>query len=74
VLGCAKTYVAQFAEAADHPHVHVHVIARHPDQPAEWKGPGIFFHGLGVDPAEEVPEARRNEIASQVAAALVTRR
>ena len=70
VLGCPKTYVAQFAEAADHPHVHVHVIARHRDQPAEWKGPGIFLHGLGVDPNDEVSEERRNQIAAAVAAAL----
>lgn len=70
VLDCPKTYIAQFAEAADHPHVHVHVIARHAEQPTEWKGPGIFFHALGVDPSEEVSEARRNEIASSVAAEL----
>jgi len=70
VFDCPKTYVAQFAEAADHPHVHVHVIARHIDQPAEWKGPGIFVHALGVDPSEEVSERRRNEIAAAVAGAL----
>ena len=63
-LGCAKTYVAQFAEAADHPHVHVHVIARQHDQPEEWKGPDIFRHALGVKASEQVPEERRNEIAA----------
>ncbi|MDX2136516.1 MAG: hypothetical protein SF123_00350 [Chloroflexota bacterium] len=26
--GCAKTYVAQFAEHLDHPHVHFHIIMR----------------------------------------------
>lgn len=66
-LGCPKTYVVQFAEAADHPHVHVHVIPRYADQPAEYKGPGIFFHALGVSPDEEVSEARRNEIAAELA-------
>ena len=70
VLRCPKTYVAQFAEAPGHPHVHVHVIARHLDQPAAWTGPAIFFHGLGVDPTDEVPEERRNEIASALAASI----
>src|SRR5947199_10036152 len=28
VVDCDKTYVAQFAEHPDHPHVHVHVIPR----------------------------------------------
>lgn len=67
VVGCPKTYVAQFAEAAEHPHVHVHVIARQADQPAEWKGPGIFIHALGLAPGDEVSEERRNEIAVGVA-------
>lgn len=67
-LGCQKTYVAQFAEAAEHPHVHVHVIARHADQPSEWVGPGIFFNGMGGE--NEVTETRRNEIAAAVAAVL----
>lgn len=66
-MGCPKTYIVQFAEAAEHPHVHVHIIPRYADQPAEWKGPGIFFHALGVDPADEVSEARRDEIAAAVA-------
>ncbi len=69
-LGCPKTYVAQFAEAAEHPHVHVHVIARHENQPAEWKGPGIFVHALGGDGPDEVTESRRDEIAAAVTAAL----
>ena len=70
VLGCSKTYIAQFAEAEGHPHVHVHLIARHPDQPPEWNGPGIFLHGLGVVGPDEVPEERRNEIAAAISAEL----
>lgn len=70
VLGCAKTYVAQFAEAADHPHIHVHVIARQQNQPEDWKGPNVFRHALGVEPSAEVPEERRNQIAAAIAAAL----
>ena len=34
-LGCSKTYVMQFAESADHPHVHFHVVARMPEQAPE---------------------------------------
>ena len=33
--GCVKTYVIQFAEAADHPHVHFHVVPRMADQPED---------------------------------------
>jgi diadenosine tetraphosphate (Ap4A) HIT family hydrolase len=42
VLGCTKTYVAQFAEAEGFHHVHFHLIPRMPDLPAELRGPRIF--------------------------------
>lgn len=35
VTGCAKTYVAQFAEAPRHQHVHFHVIPVPEDHPHE---------------------------------------
>ena len=41
-LGCPKVYVCLFTEAANAPHVHVHLIARPPDLPRERRGPGIF--------------------------------
>lgn len=66
-LGCPKTYVIQLAESPDHRHVHWHVIARHADQPPEWRGPGIFG-AMGT--GSEVSEVRRNEIAVAVAEAL----
>jgi diadenosine tetraphosphate (Ap4A) HIT family hydrolase len=62
-VGCAKTYVAQFAEHPDHPHVHVHVVPRAADLPAESRGPRVFG-GLGVPEDQQVPEERRNEIAA----------
>jgi diadenosine tetraphosphate (Ap4A) HIT family hydrolase len=65
VVGCEKTYVVQFAEAAEHRHVHVHVIPRMPDQAAELKGPRIFAL-LGVPAEDEVPEGRMDEIAREV--------
>lgn len=65
VTGCAKTYVVQFAEQAEHPHVHFHVIPRMPDQRAERRGPGVFGY-LGVADAERVSEERMNGIAAAV--------
>ena len=66
VTGCVKTYIAQFAEDPLHPHVHVHVIARTPDQPADQRGPKIFSRA-GLPPEECVSEQRMNEIAAAVA-------
>jgi diadenosine tetraphosphate (Ap4A) HIT family hydrolase len=65
VTGCLKTYVVQFAEAAEHPHVHVHIIPRMADQPEDRRGPQIFAY-LGVTDAERVAEDRLNDIAVQV--------
>lgn len=61
VVGCEKTYVVQFAEAVEHRHVHVHVIARMPDQAPELKGPRIFAL-LGVAAEDEVSEPQMDEI------------
>jgi diadenosine tetraphosphate (Ap4A) HIT family hydrolase len=65
VVGCTKTYVVQFAEHPDHPHVHVHVIPRSRDLPDEHQGPRVFGL-LGVPEVRWVPEARRNAIAADV--------
>lgn len=59
---CAKTYVVQFAEHPQHPHVHVHVIPRPADLPESAIGPRVFSL-LGVPVEQRVPEARMNEIA-----------
>ncbi len=68
-LGCAKTYAAQFAEHPDHPHVHVHLVARSVDHPADLRGPRVFG-ALGVEAAAAVPEWRRNELAERLRARL----
>ena len=65
VTGCAKTYVVQFAEQAEHPHVHFHVIPRMTDQPAERRGPAVFGY-LGVPEAERVGEEQMNAIAAAI--------
>ena len=69
VIGCVKTYVAQFAESPLHPHVHVHVIPRSGEQADELRGPRIFSQ-LGVPEERRVPEARMDEIAAAMRAHL----
>ena len=64
-VGCSKTYVAQFAEAQGHHHVHFHVIPRMADQPVDYIGVNIFKY-LGASEAERVSEARMNEVARLV--------
>lgn len=69
ITGCAKTYVVQFAEAAEHPHVHFHVIPRMADQPEERRGPQVFSY-LNASDAERIDETQMNEIAHRVRAHL----
>jgi len=65
VTGCTKTYVVQFAEQAEHPHVHFHIIPRMADQPEAYRSTRIF-NRLGVPPAERVTEETMNEIALSI--------
>ncbi len=46
---CEKVYVNVYAEVLHH--LHVHVIARPPDLPAEHRGPKIFLAPATIDPA-----------------------
>jgi diadenosine tetraphosphate (Ap4A) HIT family hydrolase len=63
--GCLKTYVMQFAEHPDHPHVHFHVVPRHADLPADHRGPGIFAY-LSVSDAERVTEEAMTGLAHRL--------
>jgi diadenosine tetraphosphate (Ap4A) HIT family hydrolase len=65
VTGCVKTYVIQFAEAAEHPHVHFHVVPRRVDTPEDRRSLGVFGY-LGVPEAERVSEETMNAIAAAV--------
>ena len=65
ITGCLKTYVIQFAESPDHPHVHFHVVPRLADQPEDRHSTKIFGY-LGVPEEERVSEAAMTEIAGQV--------
>jgi diadenosine tetraphosphate (Ap4A) HIT family hydrolase len=69
VVGCERTYVVLFAESPSHRHVHVHVIPRRGDMPREMQGPRVFSQ-LGVPPEQRVPDARMNELAVELRAAL----
>jgi len=68
VLGCQKTYIAQFAEAAGFAHVHFHVVPRAPDLPEGLRGPGIFQ--LMRPDCLPVTEQRMDEIALELHAEL----
>jgi len=72
VTGCAKTYVVQFAEAREHPHVHVHVVPRMPNQPRNRRGVRVFRY-LGVPKRRRVSEATMNRIAAEIRTVLAER-
>src|SRR5688500_12496724 len=55
ITGCLKTYVIQFAEMAEHPHVHFHVVPRMSNQPENRRATEVFKY-LGVSDKERVIE------------------
>ncbi|GAA2422424.1 hypothetical protein GCM10010191_37740 [Actinomadura vinacea] len=65
VTGCTKTYIAQFAEAEGHAHVHFHIIPRMRDQPVEQRGPKVFTR-LGRPEHRDLSTAQRDEIAAKI--------
>jgi len=65
VTGCVKTYVIQFAEHPQHPHVHFHIVPRMVDQPNDHKSTNIFKY-LGVEESDRVSDDNMNRIASQI--------
>lgn len=73
VVGCAKTYVALFAEAQGFGHVHFHLVPRMPDQPDELRGPRVF-QMLGLPPDRAVPAAEMDRIAEALGDALAASR
>ena len=71
--GCQKTYVMQFAESADHPHVHFHIVPRMPDQaPADIAY--RIMRRLGVPLAERCDESEMNALALAIRAELESMR
>ena len=69
VLGCAKTYVALFAEAEGFAHVHFHVMPRAADLEADLHGPRIFGL-LGGDSERHVPDSVMDDVAASLTSAL----
>ena len=72
LAGCVKTYVMQFAEDPEHPHVHFHVVPRMAEQPAELRGARVFGY-LGASEEERVSEEAMNAFAQEVRRVLVER-
>jgi diadenosine tetraphosphate (Ap4A) HIT family hydrolase len=68
VVGCEKTYVMQFSEAPGFSHLHVHLVPRMPDQPADRRGPAVFGY-LGDDESVWVPTGEMDRIAREIGAA-----
>jgi diadenosine tetraphosphate (Ap4A) HIT family hydrolase len=65
VLGCAKTYVALFAEAEGFAHLHFHVIPRAADLASDLQGPRIFAL-LGGNPERHVSEAVMDKVSASL--------
>jgi diadenosine tetraphosphate (Ap4A) HIT family hydrolase len=69
VVGCQKSYIAQFAEAAGFAHVHFHIVPRPPDLPPELRGPRIFGL-LGGDHRPHVGVEELDRITADLASQL----
>ena len=70
VTGCQKTYVMQFAEHPQHPHVHFHVVPRLNEQPETHRGPRVMKY-LQVTEDEYVTEDVMNALSEQIRQALL---
>ena len=66
-VGCLKTYVMQFAEHPQHPHVHFHVVPRAEDMPVELRGANVFRY-LAVEDGQRVADAAMNGLAERLRA------
>lgn len=63
--GCQKTYVMQFAESADHPHVHFHIVPRMPAQAPNDIAYRVMRQ-LGVPLTERCEESEMNALAQAI--------
>ena len=67
-VGAVKTYVMLFAEAEGFEHLHIHLVPRMPQQPADAMGPKVFRH-LGASEADRVPTEEMDRLATVLATA-----
>ena len=61
---CSKTYILQFAEHADHPHVHFHIIPRMGDMPEENRG--IHISNYDSEGAVLMTDQQMSDIARRI--------
>lgn len=64
-LSAAKTYVIFLAESEGFSHLHIHVIPRHPDLPADRRGPAIFAYQTRPE-SEWIPAPDMDTLALQL--------
>ena len=65
VVLCEKTYVAQFAEHPNHPHVHFHIVPRMADIPEDHKGTSFFaYEPKSAD--ESLSDAEMNDVTHKI--------
>lgn len=69
VTGCAKVYLALFAEKEEFQHLHVHLIPRQPDLVHELQGPRVFDY-LRRPESDWVTEAEMNRLGAAMAESL----
>jgi diadenosine tetraphosphate (Ap4A) HIT family hydrolase len=69
VTGCRKVYLGLFAEQEDFHHLHVHVVPRHAELPADLRGPRVFGY-LKRPESEWVSAAEMDKLSADVAARL----
>jgi diadenosine tetraphosphate (Ap4A) HIT family hydrolase len=72
VTGCVKTYLMQFSEREGYSHLHLHLVPRGPDHPAEARGPRVFAY-LADDPTRALTEQQRDAMAVALRAELASR-
>ena len=65
VTGCVKTYLMQFAEAEGFGHLHIHLVPRAADLPAEFKGPRVFGY-LTDDESRWIPAEELDVLAARL--------
>ena len=68
VTGSVKTYLMQFSEADGFSHLHLHLVPRLAEHPAEARGPAVFAL-MATDEARWLPETERDEVALALRAA-----
>ena len=68
VTGAVKTYLMQFSEAEGFSHLHLHLVPRLPDHPAEARGPAVFSL-MAADENEWLAASERDDLALALRAA-----